>query len=543
MKRVLLLMVTAGVYAFSCTNLQAQTTFNKLWDKTFGGPGIDHLFSGQRTSDGGFIFGGASNSGAGGDKTDPFKGGNSDFWIVKMDSLGNKQWDKAYGSADEDLLRSICQTTDGGYLLAGTNYGVGISGDKTQAGKGYDDYWIVKIDSNGNKLWDKTFGGNDSDMLYAVKQTPDGGFLLAGSSGSGISGDKTQPNRRIAGNSKDYWIIKTDANGIKQWDKTIGGTSNDGLTDIDLTSDGGYILGGFSESAIGFEKSQASKGVQDYWIVKLDAAGNLQWNKTYGGNDIDLAWAIKQTTDGGYIIGGYSLSNTTGDKSQLSIGQQDYWVLKLDASGNKVWDKTFGTNVADYLSNVVETPDGGFLLSGDTSGGINGDKTQNSKGWSDYWLIKLNAAGIKVWDHSFGGVDSEWPGELFLMPSGGFVIAGESVSGISGDKSQGCQGSTDFWIIKTGSLSTGVNEDQKSLAVSVFPNPAKGKLRIQFNNLKTGKAEVTLRDLTGREVYHKQISIFSDGSAEELNIPAAKGMYLLQLQFGNQTTTQKIILE
>jgi hypothetical protein len=542
MKKLLTSIIAAGIFACHTFSLYAQVPLTKLWDKTYGGPGIDHLFAGVRTADGGFIFGGPTNSGAGGDKTDPFKGGNSDYWIVKMDQFGNKQWDKAYGSAQEDILYSICQTTDGGFLLGGLTQGIGISGDKTQPGNGDDDFWIVKIDANGNKLWDKTFGGSKTDRINSIKQTADGGFLLAGSSNSGISGDKTQPSRTVAGGSGDIWILKTDGLGNKLWDKTYGGSNNEGLFDMNLTSDGGVILAGVSNSGIGFEKSQACQGKEDYWIVKIDAAGNKQWDKTFGGSDEDYGFTIRQITDGGYILGGQSNSNIGGDKSQPTKGWRDIWLLKLDGGGTKVWDKVYGTNALDYFGDIIETSDGGFLFVGFTDSGINGDKTQISNGLLDYWVVKLNSAGVKLWDQDYGGSDSDYSPLLFVMPGGGFVIAGESASGISGDKSQACQGITDFWIIKAGNV-TGIQEEQATFPVSVFPNPAEGKLMLQFNDLKTERVEVTILDLTGRTIFHKLISTSPGSSTEELVLPPVKGMYLLEVKTGDTITTKKILLE
>jgi hypothetical protein len=544
MKKVLLLIVTAGIYTFSYTNLQAQAPINKIWDKTFGGADIDHLYAGTKTSDGGYIFGGGSGSGVGGDKTQPFVGGNSDIWIVKIDADGNKEWDKSFGSINSDALWSIKQTTDGGYLVGGTTQGTGISGDKSQVGYGSGDYWVIKLDSSGNKLWDKTFGGSGTENLRALVQTADGGYILGGYSSSGISGDKSQPNKgSITLTTSDLWIIKINANGNKIWDKTIGGTSQDALADLTLASDGGLIIGGYSQSNIGGDKTQPSRGLSDYWIVKTDATGNKVWDKTFGGSDNDFITCIRQTATGNFFIGGYSNSGAGGDKTQPSKGFEDYWFLKLDSLGNKIWDKSFGTSATDVIRDFVEVPGGGFLIAGYTAANINGDKSQISNGGADIWILKLDLNGMKVWDHSFGGNNDDWPADIYFSPDGSFLIAAESASGISSDKSQPCRGITDHWVIKVGNTVTGVLEERSPLSFSVFPNPANGQLRIQFNNLKTDKAEVTLRDLTGREVYREVINVSDSGLQEVFLSTSAKGMYLLQLKANDQTTTQKIILE
>ena len=235
----------------------------KQWDYRFGGYKADELYCFQQTSDGGFILGGNSRSGIGCDKTQPnwdSMNVTNDYWIVKIDSLGNKLWDKTFGGTNFDWLLSLQQTTDGGYILGGTSFS-DTSGNKTQPNRdntgATPDYWIVKIDSLGYQQWDKVCGGTGYDYLNAVRQTPDGGYILGGYSESGIGGDKTQPNwDTINPISQDYWIVKTDALGNKLWDKDFGGTQVDMLYTLELTSDGGYILGGASSSSVSGDKTQ-----------------------------------------------------------------------------------------------------------------------------------------------------------------------------------------------------------------------------------------------------------------------------------------------
>src|SRR5688572_19380298 len=210
------------------------------------------------------------------------------------------------------------------------------------------------------KLWDKTLGGSGAESLSMVRQTPDGGFILGGHSNSGISGDKSQASP--GGN--DYWVVKVDASGNKTWDKTFGGSGEESFRTLQPTADGGYIIGGYSNSALSGDKSQASKGGFDYWVIKLDASGNKTWDKTFGGSAEEKLFSVQQTADGGYILGGTSASGLNGDKSQASQGGNDYWVVKLDASGNKIWDKTFGGSTAEDLYNLQQTADGGYILGG-----------------------------------------------------------------------------------------------------------------------------------------------------------------------------------
>ncbi|MDF7815219.1 T9SS type A sorting domain-containing protein [Hymenobacter sp. YC55] len=358
------------------------------WDKTFGGSDLDGLEALQQTSDGGYILGGGTNSGISGDKTQGNQG-SGDYWIVKLDANGIKQWDKTFGGSDQEYFTALQQTTDGGYILGGRSSS-SIGGDKTQPSQGEVDYWVVKLDANGAKQWDKTFGGNNLDNLLALQQTSDGGYMLGGQSNSGISGDKTQGNQ----GEFDYWVVKLDASGTKQWDKTFGGRNMDGLEALQQTSDGGYILGGFSNSDISGDKTQGNQGSQggyDYWVIKLDANGTTQWDKTFGGNKLDGLNALQQTSDGGYILGGWSDSDSSGDKTQASQGYGDYWVVKLDANGIKQWDKTFGGSDLDNLTGLQQTRDGGYILGGESYSDNSGDKTQGNQGRSDYWVVKLGA--------------------------------------------------------------------------------------------------------------------------------------------------------
>jgi hypothetical protein len=355
----------------------------KQWDKTIGGSSDDYLSSVQQTQDGGYILGGYSGSNRNNDKTEDSRGAY-DYWVVKLDGAGNKQWDKTIGSNGPDWLTSLQQTQDGGYILGGYS-AFDVSGDKTEASKGFYDYWVVKLDGAGNKQWDKTIGGSRFDYLSSVQQTQDGGYILGGYSDSFISGDKTEASKGYG----DYWVVKLDTAGNKQWDKTIGGSGPDWLTSLQQTQDGGYILGGRSDSPINDDKTEASKGYYDYWVVKLDGAGNKQWDKTFGGSRFDYLSSVQQTQDGGYILGGYSDSFISGDKTEVTIGLDDYWMVKLDTAGNKQWDKTTGGSGWDRLYALQPTADGGYILGGYSDSDVSGDKTEASRGFYDYWVVKL----------------------------------------------------------------------------------------------------------------------------------------------------------
>jgi hypothetical protein len=412
------------------------------WDRTFGGSDFDFLLSSTPTRDGGYLLGGQSLSGLSGERSEPSRG-SGDMWVLKLDASGTKQWDHTFGGSDNEALRSVQQTPDGGYILYGTSAS-GVSGNKSSPAYGGNDLWLVKLDASGAKQWDHTFGGSGFEAYGALQQTPDGGYLVAGTSASDVSGNKTAPNR---GNN-DIWLFKLDANGTKQWDRTFGGTQSDEVYALEKALDGGYLLGGHSASGISPDKSQPSQGNADYWIIKLDASGNKQWDRTLGGAGDDLLHALQPTTDGGYLLGGQSLSGSSGDKSQPSRGNSDYWVLKVDGQGVKQWDQTLGGADYDDLRAVVQTLDGGYALAGSSTSGSSGDKTPLSHGRSDRWLVKLDALGSKQWDLALGGSGDEDSFSLLQNADGSYLIAGSSSSPLSGDKTQPSRGGYDYWVVK-----------------------------------------------------------------------------------------------
>jgi hypothetical protein len=431
------------------------------WQNTIGGSNTDYLFSIQQTTDGGYILGGWSSSNISGDKTENGNGGD-DYWIVKTDAAGNILWQNTIGGDTTDFLYSVQQTADGGYILGGYSTS-NISGDKTENTNGIQDYWIIKTDAIGNIQWQNTIGGGSQDFLNCIKQTADGGYILGGSSNSGISGDKTENSNGLT----DYWIIKTNAAGNIQWQNNIGGSGGDFIASVQQTADGGYILGGYSNSGISGDKTETLYGFYDYWIVKTDATGNIQWQNTIGGTNSDMLYSIQQTIDGGYILGGLSNSGISADKSENSLGNYDYWIVKTDATGNIQWENTIGGNYDDYLLSIQQTSDGGYILGGRSLSNFSGDKTENCVGGPDYWIVKTDDLGRIQWQNTIGGNSSEEPRSIQQTADGRYILGGYSLSNISGDKTENCLGNNDFWILKltgnynliTGKLFADVNSN------------------------------------------------------------------------------------
>ncbi len=353
------------------------------------------------------------------------------------------QWQNTIGGDDNDFLYSLDQTSDSGYILGGYSNSY-ISGDKTENNNGGTDYWIIKTDSEGVIQWQNTIGGVGQEQLFSIAQTSDGGFILGGKSNSNIGGDKTE--NCIGG--ADYRVVKTDSIGAIQWQNTIGGSGNDYFNSVTQTSDGGYLLGGYSASSISGDKTEASNGGNDFWIVKTDSTGDIEWQNTIGGSAEDELTSIAQTADEGYILGGYSNSNISGDKNENSNGGYDYWMVKTDSMGAIQWQKTIGGNLYDLLYSITQTTDGGFILGGKSNSNISGNKIENSNGGNDFWIVKTDSSGNIQWQNNIGGSGIDVILYLAQTTDENYILGGYSASNISGDKTENSNGGSDYWMVK-----------------------------------------------------------------------------------------------
>ena len=424
------------------------------WDRTLGGTEHDLLKTAVPTRDGGYFLAGYSNSPVSAFKSQPRRGVD-DYWVVKVDAQGQRQWDRTFGGASGSLnyLQDAQQTADGGYILGGYSNS-GAAGERTAPSRGGYDYWVIKLDAQGVKQWDRAYGGTSEDYFTSLHQTADGGYILGGYSSSGAGGDKTQPRLGVS----DYWVVKVDGQGVRQWDRTFGsfsvGPFNNGgsqLQRVRQTADGGYMLGGAINNSAGGDLTGPIRGDADFWLVKLTAQGTKQWDRTLGGPGTDVLFALFQTPDGGYAVAGTSDSGVGGDKGAPSRGTADYWLVKTDAQGIRQWDRTFGGTAYDHLSDVCPGADGGYALSGTTASGPSADKTEPGRGGGDAWLVKVNDQGAKQWDRTLGGLAGDFVDRLHPTADGGYILACGSMSGVSADKSEpnlGGNQSPDMWLVK-----------------------------------------------------------------------------------------------
>lgn len=365
-------------------------------------------------------------------------------------------WEKSYGGKHADYLFDVQPTSDYGFILAGSSLSE-KSGNKTTDNQGDLDYWIWKMDEQGELDWQKSFGGSGSDMLYSIRKTIDGGFILAGTSDSGVGLHKRDSCR----GREDFWIIKLNAKGHEEWQKTIGGSGQELLKSIAQTSDGGYILGGSSASDISpiiakdgsdkYGKSEVCRGNMDYWVVKLDEKGEIKWQKTFGGIYSDVLESIEQTKDGGYIVGGSSNSPSSQDKSNESYGAGDYWIIKLDKEGAIEWQKTLGGEQDDHLASISQTNDDGYIIGGNSVSSSSGNKSKpNSKG-TDFWVVKLDNEGNIQWQETYNTGSVDILTSLIENNDGTFLIGGYAQSEVIGLKKNDKKEINDYIALKISS--------------------------------------------------------------------------------------------
>lgn len=533
-KIVFLIIIQHSIF-----NIQSfsQTAPGIQWQNTIGGNDYDQLNSIQQTTDGGYILGGYSNSDSSGDKTednwDQTWHNSADYWVVKVDSLGNVEWENTIGGTESDQLWSIAQTSDGGYILGGDSKS-NISGDKTENCLGFEDYWIVKLDAYGNIEWQNTIGGDDNDYCRSVKQTSDGGYIVGGYSLSDTTFDK----KEVCIGGDDYWIVKLDSIGNIQWQNTIGGSNTDNLMSLKQTKDGGYILAGYSWSSISGDKTENNLGGgsilagQDYWVIKVDSIGNIQWQNTIGGIKQDELWSAEQTFDGGYILSGWSTSDSSYDKSENNMGNgiPDYWVVKLDSAGVVQWENTIGGDQYDWLLGAIkQTLDGGYIVGGSSTTNISGDKTENNCFTSDFWLFKLDAFGNILWQNTIGGNGEEGINSLTQTFDGGYLLAGSSGSNISCDKTENILGSWDYWIVKLApdTITSIIQFPHYQLLISISPNPITDKLNVSVNNKEL--SEIFIYDIASRKLLQQKFTNSISLNTEQLT----KGLYLYEVRGRN----------
>jgi hypothetical protein len=357
------------------------------WAKSIGGAGPDEARAVVTTADGGYVVAGATRS---------FGAGGSDAWVVRLDAAGNIVWQRTFGAAGDDRAQSVQATSDHGFIVAGWQT---VNGARLP--------WVMKLDDGGNVLWQRVVSETPEEAT-SVQQTHDGGYVVAGHVLPFVVGPV--PKRYPA------WVRKLDAGGNVLWQKSYGGSEWERAQSIQTTADGGYVASGDTATLGG--------GWFGAWVFKLDAEGNVGWSRNYGGARTEEASAVQPTPDGGYV--------TAGRTQSYGVGGYDAWVLKLDATGGIAWQRTFGGAGDDAAQSVELTADGGYLVAGSTA--------SFGAGGLDAWVLKLDATGRVVWQHTFGGTGDDVANSARPTADGGYVVAGSTLSFGAGGG--------DMWVMK-----------------------------------------------------------------------------------------------
>jgi predicted RNase H-related nuclease YkuK (DUF458 family) len=387
----ILLVLFGGRYNLAGKRSGSSRADAVTFEKTFGTTGGDSGYSVAQTRDGGYIIVGITGA-----SVSEMLSGMSDILLVKTDSKGDQIWQKTFGGSRDDFGYSLAQTQDGGYIIAGGTYSFGAGGK---------DVYMIKTDSKGNKIWQKTFGGGDEDLGLSVVQTSDGGYVIVGTTYSFGAG------------ACDVYMIKTDSRGNKIWQKTFGGKSEDKGFCVAQTRDGGYII-------VGTTRSFGALGI-DIYLIKTDSRGNKMWQKTFGGKGQEQGFSVIQASDGGYVI--------VGETYSFGKGEGDVYLIKTDSKGNKVWQKTFGGKGWDWGNCVAQMSDGGYIIVGGTS--------SFGAGGIDVYLVKTDSKGDQIWQKTFGGSSIDEGKSVQQTRDGGYIIAGTTYSFGAGGK--------DIYLIKT----------------------------------------------------------------------------------------------
>jgi uncharacterized repeat protein (TIGR01451 family) len=448
------------------------------WQKCFGSRGVEEPRAIITTDDGGYIFVALANPLNDGDLAGIPKFGinNDDIWVVKVAVNGQIQWQKLLGGTKSDIPVSIIQTTDGGYFILG----VSNSNDGDVGCINNDsNVWMVKLSPTGTLEWQKCLGGSLDDTAYSCIKTADGGFIFVGNTKSN-DGDVVGNNRHV-----DAWVVKLSSIGTIQWQKFLGGSGEDQLLSIYQTSDGGYVLGGATNSGDG--DVSGVRGFQSAWIVKLSSLGGVQWQKCYGGGSIEIAYSVIQTLEGGYIFTG-NASSTDGDVRgyhRSDFPTPDAWVVKLSSLGAIQWQKCLGGSQSEHARSIIQIPDSSYVIAG-YSNSNDGDLIDAGRNAYDGWIVKLSSKGILQWQKALGGTKPDLLLSVIYTSDKGYLCFGLTFSNdfdVQGSHSE----FGDVWLVKifssTKVLIGKVEQTNTSCQLSTPPQyVANSLVKIEKNN-------------------------------------------------------------
>ena len=394
-----------------------ETTNEIDFIQTLGGSKNDALSSVKKTADGGYIVAGFTQSND--FDIDSKTNESFDFLVSKFSFDNTLEWQKTFGGSDDDRAADIVQTLDGGFAVLGYSKSSDID---VSTNAGSQDFWLLKISSKGSILWEKTFGFSGEDSGTALLATKDGGFLITGvldvSSSGGQGNAKSTAVNHSGG---DYWVIKTDLTGNLEWSRFFGGSFTEIPLGIVETDDHNFIIAGSSDSD-DFNISN-NLGTYDFWIIKIAPTGSLIWEKSFGGSEIDEARAITTSSDGNFMVVGDTRSSDI-DVSE-NKGAADVWIVKFSTEGSLIWEKTIGGTSFDTARAIYKTQDNGFLIAG-SSRSLDNDFENN--GQNDALILKIDSNGSLLWQKTIGGSQIDFLYGITELNNKAIIAVGESSS-------------------------------------------------------------------------------------------------------------------
>lgn len=480
--RILLPLI---VISISVARAQAPDT---LWTRTFGGLFNDFGHSVDLANDDGYVVAGETYS---------LDDGSYDIFLLKLNSSGDTLWSRFFGGIQSEYGNYVISTSDSGYA---------IIGETRSYGAGSYDIYIIKTDENGDTLWTRSFGGNDYEKGKSIFQTYDGGYIFTGSTRSSGLGEE------------DIFLIKTDSVGIGDWLRVFGGADHDCGNSVVQTPDGGYIIAGETESF--------GIGSLDGYVVRTDMYADTLWTGTFGGSGDDALTCIQTASDGAYILAGYT--------SSFGAGMADGWLIKLDVSGDTLWTRTFGGAGNDYIYSVWQTSDGGYILGGSTEsfGAINGN----------VYVIKTDSTGDMLWYWNYGGPGEDGAASIRQTPDSGYIIAGSTTSFGAGGN--------DAFITRFTSDQTSIAEDGNpflpaKLSLSPnYPNPFNARTTISFELAEPGEINIVIYDLLGKKVA-TLLNGYYEGGRYKIDFEASglsSGVYFYRLRARELVESRRMVL-
>ena len=521
------------IIIFLAINSSFSQELNVIWENRYGGTGKENLFKIQPNGNQGYIMGGYTTSPSSGDVSISTSG-SSDFWVVNVNSEGQLIWEKSYGMIGGETLDDIVPLADGGYIIAGgTNM---ITPTEMNDSQGITKFLIYRISEDGEIIWEKMLGGSGTDSLESIQIAPDGGILVGGRTNS-VDGDvQSRSGNEFEYWNFDFWVVKLNINGEIEWEKSYGESDYwDGLWHI-LAVDDGYILGGGTARDLnGF--SSSLNGQKNINIKKIDLEGNFIWEKIYGGSGNDAMTHLVQSDDGGYLI----VSETDSidgdvqsriDKDIIASDDKDCWVVKVDNNGELLWEQYFGGFSYEIPFSASKINNGDYTIVGGTRSGQSDGLDQ---GHFDFWVFNIDNSGNVNWDQNIGGNGSESCTSIFQISDTEYMLAGYTNSNNSGDVQSTPNGGDDFWIVKA-DLTPGLATDNFVLPIfDMYPNPVSNQITIQLNN------SLELERINIYNTLGQLINSYSEKVIKTIDY--SEGIYYVEVITNQGKSIKKLIVE